>query len=175
MFATLRNALCIMALLSVPGFAGPTDGDTAPGFRLQDQNSQWHQLEDYQGQWLVLFFYPKADTPGCTTEACEFRDNIFAFEDAGAAVVGVSLDDVESQDAFAAKYSLPFPLLSDAQKSVAEAYGVLTSFRGMEVAARQTFLINPEGKIAVHYSKVDPASHSKEVLADLNKLIDPSA
>ena len=175
MLAVLRKVLFILALMSVPGFAGPTDGDTAPGFRLQDQNNNWHQLEDYRGQWLVLFFYPKADTPGCTTEACEFRDNIFAFEDLGAAVIGVSLDDVKSQEAFAAKYSLPFPLLSDAKMDVAKAYGVLTTFRDVQVAARQTFLIDPAGKIARHYGKVDPATHSKQVLADLNELLEPSA
>ena len=175
MLAVLRNVFFVLALTSVPGFAGPTDGDAAPGFRLQDQNNNWHQLEDYRGQWLVLFFYPKADTPGCTTEACEFRDNIFAFEDAGATVVGVSLDDVQSQEAFAAKYSLPFALLSDAKMEVAKAYGVLTKFRDMQVAARQTFLIDPAGKIAKHYEKVDPASHSKQVLADLEELLQPSA
>lgn len=175
MLVALRNVLLTLTLLSVPGFAGPTEGTSAPGFRLQDQNNQWHKLEDYQGQWLVLFFYPKADTPGCTTEACEFRDNIFAFEDLGAAVVGISLDDVESQEAFAAKYSLPFPLLSDSETGVARAYGVLTTFRDMQVAARQTFLIDPDGKIARHYGSVDPASHSQEVLADLNALLEPSA
>ncbi len=175
MLAALRKVFLLLALMSVPGFAGPTDGDAAPGFRLQDQNNNWHQLDDYQGQWLVLFFYPKADTPGCTTEACEFRDNIFAFEDLGAAVIGVSLDDVKSQEAFADKYSLPFPLLSDAKMNVAKAYGVLTTFRDMRVAARQTFLIDPAGKIARHYKKVDPATHSKQVLADLNELLEPSA
>jgi peroxiredoxin Q/BCP len=175
MLVALRNALLVTILVSVSSLAGPPEGAVAPGFRLQDQNNQWHQLEDYRGQWLVLFFYPKADTPGCTTEACEFRDNIFAFEDLGAAVVGVSLDDVASQEAFAAKYSLPFALLSDAKMSVAEAYGVLTTFRDMQVAARQTFLIDPDGNIARHYGKVDPASHSKQVLADLNELLGPSA
>ncbi len=172
MLTIIRSLFLGMTLACAPVLAGPTDGDSAPEFRLQDQNNQWHTLDDYRGRWVVLFFYPKADTPGCTKEACEFRDNIFAFEDLGAAVVGISLDDVASQEAFAEKYSLPFPLLSDAGKDVAQSYGVLTTFRGIQVAARQTFLIDPDGDIAVHYSKVDPASHSKQVLTDLNKLME---
>jgi peroxiredoxin Q/BCP len=161
----------LSGLLAINVLAAPAVGDAAPDFRLQDQNNEWHALADFSGKWVVLYFYPKADTPGCTTEACEFRDNIFAYEDMGAAVIGVSLDDVESQAAFAEKYSLPFPLLSDAQQVVAERYGVLTSFGAMTVANRETFLINPEGKIAKHYASVDPAAHSAEVLADLKALM----
>lgn len=164
------SAICVWALATTVS-AAPAVGDAAPAFRLQDQNFEWHALEDYRGQWVVLYFYPKADTPGCTTEACEFRDNIFAYEDMGAAVVGVSLDDVASQADFAEKYSLPFPLLSDARQEVAELYGVLTSFGNMQVADRQTFLINPAGQIAKHYARVDPAQHSAEVLADLKALM----
>jgi peroxiredoxin Q/BCP len=152
-------------------FAAPLQGDAAPDFRLQDQNNQWHALEDYNGRWLVLYFYPKADTPGCTTEACEFRDNIFAYEEMGVAILGVSLDDVSSQKEFSDKYHLPFPLLSDAQQEVAAQYGVLTSFGNMTVASRQTFLINPEGQIAKHYEQVDPATHSEQVLGDLKSLM----
>jgi peroxiredoxin Q/BCP len=163
----------LSGLLALNVLAAPAVGDAAPDFRLQDQNNEWHELADFNGKWVVLYFYPKADTPGCTTEACEFRDNIFAYEDIGAAVIGVSLDDVASQADFAEKYSLPFPLLSDAQQEVAKLYGVLTSFGAMQVADRQTFLINPDGKIAKHYGKgeVDPASHSAEVLADLKALM----
>jgi peroxiredoxin Q/BCP len=120
---------------------------------------------------VVLYFYPKADTPGCTTEACEFRDNIFAYEEIGAAVVGVSLDDVASQKDFADKYHLPFPLLSDARQEVAKTYGVLTEFRGTAVASRQTFLIDPSGRVAKHYGQVDPEAHSAEVLSDLKALM----
>jgi len=166
---TLSALLVLAGAASVR--AAPAVGEAAPDFRLQDQNFEWHGLEDYRGQWLVLYFYPKADTPGCTTEACEFRDNIFAYEDLGAAVVGVSLDDVDSQADFAAKYSLPFPLLSDAAQEVATRYGVLTSFGNMAVASRQTFLIDPDGRIARHYEDVDPAAHSAEVLADLESLM----
>ena len=161
-------------LIHTAAGAAPSDGDTAPQFRLQDQNSTWRSLQDYRGQWVVLFFYPKADTPGCTTEACEFRDNIFAYEEAGATVIGISLDDVESQEAFAEKYHLPFPLLSDANQETAKAYGVLTSYKSIPVAARQTFLIDPQGTIAKHYKKVDPKTHSRQVLADLGELVTPT-
>jgi peroxiredoxin Q/BCP len=153
----------------------PQVGAPAPGFNLQDQNNKWHELEDYRGSWVVLFFYPKADTPGCTTEACEFRDNIFAFEEAGASVMGISLDDVKSQKDFADKYSLPFPLLSDAKRAVADAYGVLGSFGTMTVAKRHTFLIAPDGTVAKHYAKVNPSTHSKQVLADLAGLMETAA
>ena len=151
--------------------AAPAVGEAAPAFRLQDQNNEWHTLDQYKGKWLVLYFYPKADTPGCTTEACEFRDNIFAYEEIGAEVIGVSLDDVPSQAAFAEKYSLPFPLLSDAQQVVATAYGVLGNFGAMTVAKRETFIINPEGQVAKHYATVVPETHSAEVLADLKALM----
>jgi peroxiredoxin Q/BCP len=158
------------AIASV-GFAALLQGEAAPEFRLQDQNNQWHALEDYKGRWVVLYFYPKADTPGCTTEACEFRDNIFAYEEMGVAILGVSLDDVGSQKEFSDKYHLPFPLLSDAQQELATQYGVLASFGNMTVASRQTFLINPEGQIAKHYEQVDPATHSQQVLGDLKSLM----
>jgi peroxiredoxin Q/BCP len=165
----LLSIIAFAVALAGPGaHANPAVGDAAPAFRLQDQNFQWHSLADYQGRWLVLYFYPKADTPGCTTEACEFRDNMFAFQDIGAAVVGVSVDPVSSQKEFAEKYHLPFPLLSDAQQEIAQLYGVL---RESGVANRQTFLIGPDGRIAKHYAQVDPASHSKQVLADLKTLM----
>ena len=159
------------AIFMSMALAAPGVGDVAPEFRLQDQNYQWHELNDYDGQWVVLYFYPKADTPGCTTEACEFRDNIFAYEAMGAAVVGVSLDDVASQKDFADKYHLPFPLLSDANQSVATTYGVLSRFGNSAVASRQTFLIDPQGRVAKHYARVDPARHSSEVLTDLKELM----
>jgi thioredoxin-dependent peroxiredoxin len=172
---TVLSSVLALAAAAVLGVASAGDvpkvGEQAPAFRLQDQNYQWHALEDYAGQWLVLYFYPKADTPGCTTEACEFRDNIFAYEELGAAVVGVSLDDVADQREFAEKYSLPFPLLSDAHQEVATSYGVLTSFRDMVVASRQTFLIGPDGRVARHYAQVDPATHATEVLEDLKQLM----
>jgi peroxiredoxin Q/BCP len=149
----------------------PAAGDKAPDFRLQDQSGKWHSLGDYQGQWVVLYFYPKDNTPGCTTQACELRDNIFAFRDLGAVVLGVSVDDVASHKAFAEEHGLPFPILADADKKVATSYGVLTKFMGMmELARRDTFIIDPQGKVARHYMKVDPKGHSEMVLAELKSL-----
>jgi peroxiredoxin Q/BCP len=150
--------------------AQPSLGQDAPAFRLQDQDGKWQALSDFLGQWVAVYFYPKADTPGCTTEACEFRDNIFAFEEIGATVIGISIDAIKDQKAFAEKYSLPFPLLADIDGKTAEAYGVLKNLGIMKIASRQTFLIGPDGKIVKHYQKVDPKVHSKEVLADLKAL-----
>ena len=147
-----------------------TTGDPAPEFELSDQNGQLHSLEDYRDRWVVLYFYPKDETPGCTTEACEFRDNIFAYRDLNAQILGVSLDDAASHKAFAENHGLPFPLLADVDGEASTAYGVKTRMFGMTVAKRQTFIIGPDGIIAKHYEKVKPAEHSDEVLADLKKL-----
>jgi len=149
-------------------------GDAAPGFRLQDQEGTWHALEQYRGRWVVLYFYPKDDTPGCTKEACAFRDNIFAFEDIGAVILGISLDDVASHEAFAEKYSLPFSLLSDADARTATDYGVLQTLGSFRFAQRQSFIIDPDGKVAKHYADVDAANHSRQVLADLEVLMEAS-
>lgn len=170
----MRQSLIAFAaavLVAVPALAAPAVGGPAPGFELLDQEGNTRKLEDYAGKWVVLYFYPKADTPGCTTESCAFRDNIFAFRAVGAEIVGISLDDVGSQKEFAEKYSLPFPLLSDAQGTVAESYGVLRNFGIMKLASRQTFIIAPDGTIARHYDDVDPDEHSAEVLTDLKSLI----
>ena len=145
-------------------------GHLAPEFELPDQTGQLHSLEDYRDQWVVLYFYPKDETPGCTTQACEFRDNIFAFKKVNAQILGVSLDDVESHQKFAENHNLPFPLLADTEGQAAEAYGVKTRMLGIKVAKRQTFLIRPDGTIAKHYKKVNPGSHSKQILADLQAL-----
>ncbi|MCI0517667.1 MAG: peroxiredoxin [Woeseiaceae bacterium] len=145
-------------------------GQPAPDFELPDQDGQLRSIEDYRGQWVALYFYPKDDTPGCTTEACEFRDNIFAFKNLNCQIIGVSLDDQASHEEFAEKFSLPFPLLADTEGVAADAYGVKTNMFGMTVAKRETFLIDPQGNIAKHYEKVDPETHSAELLADLAEL-----
>ena len=106
----------------------PAVGEIAPTFKLQDQNGDWHTLEDYKGQYVVLFFYPKDGTPGCTTEACNFRDNIFAFDDLDTQILGISLDDVESHKEFSEKYSLPYPIQADVEKESAVSHGVLGKF-----------------------------------------------
>ena len=148
----------------------PEVGSPAPEFELPDQDGQLHSLEDYRDQWIVLYFYPKDETPGCTKEACEFRDNIFAFRKLNAQILGVSLDDVESHKEFAENHGLPFPLLADTEGTAADLYGVKTRMMGWTVAKRQTYLIDPQGVIAKHYVKVDPDEHSAQVLADLESL-----
>ena len=147
-----------------------TVGQAAPEFELSDQTGQLHSLEDYRDQWVVLYFYPKDETPGCTTEACEFRDNIFAFKEINAQILGVSLDDAESHRKFAENHNLPFPLLADVEGKASESYGVKTKMFGMTIAKRQTFLIDPDGKLAKHYKKVKPSKHSQQVLVDLKEL-----
>ncbi|CAG0940781.1 cytosolic tryparedoxin peroxidase, trypanosomatid typical 2-Cys peroxiredoxin [Gammaproteobacteria bacterium] len=167
----LAAAVALMGLTAVAAAqADVAVGQPAPDFRLQDQNGKWHTLADHRGQWIVLYFYPKDQTPGCTKEACSFRDNIFAFEALGAVVLGVSLDDVASHDEFARKYSLPFPLLADSNGTVTNLYGVMGGFGPIKLAKRQSFLIAPDGKIARHYESVEPEKHSAEVLADLKAL-----
>ena len=155
--------------------AAPAVGDTAPAFTLPDQSGKQVSLGDYRGKWVVLYFYPKDGTPGCTTEACEFRDNVFAFREAGATILGISVDDVASHKKFAADHQLPFTLLADSDKKVARDYGVLHRMLGlMELARRETFIVDPQGRLAKHYREVDPGSHSKQVLADLKALQGPA-
>lgn len=160
--------------LSCPLFAGeqPMAGSDAPSFNLQDQNGDWHTLESYRGQWLAIYFYPKDDTPGCTREACNFRDNIYAFKAIDAAVVGISVDDVESHKKFSDKYKLPFTILADENNETSKAYGVLKDYKLLKLASRQSFLVDPEGKIAKHYGDVDPDTHTDEVLKDIKTFSD---
>ena len=148
----------------------PTPCETAPGFRLIDQNGEIKKLSDFSGQWVVLYFYPKDDTPGCTKEACAFRDDLASLEKLGAKVVGISVDDSASHAKFAAKYHLPFPLLADEDGKVAESYGALTNLFVVKIAKRYTFLIDPKGKISKAYLSVDTSRHSQEILDDLKKL-----
>lgn len=147
-----------------------TVGASAPEFELADQTGELHSLEDYRDQWVVLYFYPKDETPGCTTQACEFRDNIFAFKKLNAQILGVSLDDVDSHKEFAENHNLPFPILADTDGDAATAYGVKTRMMGMTVAKRQTFIVSPDGHIAKHYEKVDVDTHSTDVLQALTDL-----
>ncbi len=170
-----KSLAAILALTLVAGAAlagePPAVGSPAPDFRLQDQNGEWHALEDYRGSWLAVYFYPKNDTPGCTTEACNFRDNIYAFKAIGATVVGISIDDVDSHREFSEKYKLPFIILADETGATADAYGVLRDWKLTKIASRQSFLVNPDGVVAKHYEDVDPDTHTQEVLADLEALM----
>lgn len=171
----MKRTIFFLLSLFVPGMVALASepmavGDAVPEFELSDQSGQLHSLEDYRDQWVVLYFYPKDQTPGCTTEACEFRDNIFEFKRLNAQILGVSLDDVESHKLFAEEYNLPFPLLADIEGKVSESYGVKTRMFGMKLAKRQTFLIHPDGTLAKHYVKVDVDEHSTEVIADLRAM-----
>ncbi len=145
-------------------------GDDAPTFTLPDSLGNQVSLNDYKGKWVVLYFYPKDDTPGCTTEACNFRDDFKSLEAIGAKVIGVSIDDSFSHKKFAEKYNLPFPLLSDASGEVASRYGALNNFLVIKLAKRYTYLINPQGKIAKIYLSVDTSKHSQEIIDDLKGL-----
>ncbi len=159
-----------MLFMASANASGLSVGDLAPGFNLPDQQGQQHRLTDYHGQWLVLYFYPKDDTPGCTKEACSLRDEFAAFRQLDVAVLGVSLDDTESHAAFAKKYRLPFPLLSDSGGKIAKAYGSLGGFGPIRYAKRHTFIVDPDGRIARVWRKVDPATHSSELLKALSAL-----
>lgn len=149
-------------------------GSKAPGFRLPDQDGKEHALKDEVGNWVLLYFYPKDDTPGCTAEACALRDHFPKFRKLKATVFGVSVDPVKKHAKFAEKYQLPFTLLSDEKKELVEAYGVWAKkkFMGREYMGtlRHSFLINPEGRIAKIYENVKPELHAEEVLADLKVL-----
>lgn len=149
-------------------------GKPAPDFTLPDQHGSKHKLSDYKGQWVLIYFYPKDDTPGCTTEACTLRDNFPAFKKLKAQVFGISVDSEKSHKKFADKYELPFTLLADEDKKVVEKYGVWQekSMYGKKYmgTVRNSYLIDPAGKIAKIYEKVKPAVHAEEVLADITAL-----
>lgn len=149
--------------------------ESAPEFLLEDQSGKTTQLKDFSGKPLVLYFYPKDDTPGCTTEACNFRDDYSAFVDKGVQIVGISPDSIKSHQKFQTKYDLPFPLLSDPDHKVAELYGAwgLKKMYGREYEGilRTTFLIDKNGKVAKVFEGVKPADHSQEVLKEVAKLM----
>ena len=149
-------------------------GSKAPSFKASDQEGRVRSLKEYAGKWVILYFYPKDDTPGCTKEACSFRDGFGKFKRAGIEVIGVSVDSVKKHAKFVEKYSLPFTLLADEEKKIVEAYGVWgkKKFMGREYMGtnRVSYLINPEGKIAKVYETVKPEEHAEEVLADVKAL-----
>jgi len=151
----------------------PKKGTLAKNFTLPDQEGKMHTLKEYRGKWVVLYFYPKDDTPGCTVEACQFRDNFPKFKRSKAVLLGVSVDPVKKHAKFVAKYELPFTLLADEEKEVVHLYGVWAKkkFMGREYMGilRTSFLINPEGKIAKVYENVKPETHAEEVLADIRQ------
>ena len=162
------SLMAVLLTASSSSIAAPKVGDKAPNFSLQDQNNITHTLSDYEGQWIVLYFYPKDDTPGCTTQACDFRDAVKRIIASKAVLFGLSVDSVRSHKFFAEKYNLPFSLLADETGEVSELYDSLSSF--FRVANRNTFIVDPEGNIAKIYLSVNPKTHSEMVLNDLNRL-----
>jgi peroxiredoxin Q/BCP len=168
---TSSFALIVLGLFSFSqAMAEVERGEMAPDFQLMDQNGATHSLAKYRGRWVVLYFYPKDDTPGCTKEACEFRDDHDRLAEMGVALLGVSTDNIESHQAFAEKYHLPFPLLSDADGEVAIRYGSLWQLGPIKFAKRHSFIIDPDGRIAHIYRDVNPKTHSDEVVARLQAL-----
>jgi thioredoxin-dependent peroxiredoxin len=164
----------IVAILMVPRLlsrsATPAEGTLAPDFTLPSQDGSTVSLKDYRGKWLVLYFYPKDQTAGCTREAHNFQADQPKFAERNTVVLGVSVDDIDSHKKFCAKEGLNFKLLADTDRKVSEAYGSLTNLGVVKFAARHTFLIDPSGKIAKVYTSVNPAHHSEEVLAELDQL-----
>lgn len=149
-------------------------GDKAPDFKVKDQEGKTRTLKDFKGKYLILYFYPKDLTPGCTTEACSFNDKLKEINKLGAEILGVSCDPAELHQKFIAKHKLKFPLLSDIDKEMVESYGVWgeKSMYGKKYMGikRESFLIGPELKILKHYPKVKPATHADEIIADLKEL-----
>ena len=162
--------LVLILITSSSVLANLEVGDKAPNFILNDQNNEAHQLSDYEGRWVILYFYPKDDTPGCTTQACDFRDAVKRIIASRSVVFGLSLDSVESHKRFSDKNNLPFSLLSDEEGVAAKSYDSLNNFMGYKSAKRNTFIIDPQGFLSKIYLSVDPKTHSQMVLNDLSLL-----
>lgn len=170
----LMLAVVLVLVLLVPRLssrtAAPAEGSSAPDFTLPSQEGSPVSLKDYRGKWVVLYFYPKDQTPGCSREAHNFQVDQPKYAERNAVVLGVSLDSVESHKKFCAKEGLNFKLLADTEHAATASYGSLQDFIVVKVAARHTFLIDPAGKIAKAYTSVDPLRHSAEVLTELDAL-----
>ena len=148
----------------------PKIGQPAPNFKLPDQNGKTLTLNNFRGKWLALYFYPKDDTPGCTEQACKFRDDLHKLKALGANVVGISVDNTTSHAKFAREYNLPFPLLTDNNGETAAQYDSLLNLVIVKFAKRNTFLIDPDGKIAKIYLSASTSRNSVEEIEDLKKL-----
>lgn len=170
----MRTSLLISVLMAWAPLAAadaiPQANQPAPDFTLPSQEGSKVSLHDFKGKWVVLYFYPKDGTPGCTIEAHNFQRDLPKYEQKNAVIVGVSVDSAGSHKEFCAKQGLTFKLLADTQRNVSRQYGSLTNLVVYKMSARNTFLINPEGKIAKVWTGVSPAGHSTEVLGALAQL-----
>jgi peroxiredoxin Q/BCP len=165
------GVLLAASAFTVQAYDGiPQAGQQAPDFSLPSQDGSPISLKDLRGKWVVLYFYPKDNTPGCTIEAHNFQRDLAKYEKAGAMIVGVSVDTTGSHKDFCAQQGLTFKLLSDSEKKVVQEYGSSMSYNGNVLASRNTFLIDPRGKIEKVWVKVDPKTHSQDVLAELQNL-----
>jgi peroxiredoxin Q/BCP len=171
LIGVIAVAAVVLAYLALNAGQGkPQRGETAPDFTLPDQRGKLRTLGEFRGKWLVLYFYPRDDTPGCAEQAMRYRDSMRALEGLGAAVCGVSVNGSDSHAAFALKYKLPFPLLADVGGAVAKRYGSLRNLGFFRFAARNTFLIDPEGRIEKTYLGVNAGRNTQDVTEDLRKI-----
>lgn len=166
----LAVGFIMFGLFSIAQAAELKIGDKAPEFSLINQTGETISLNQYDDKWVVLYFYPKDDTPGCTEEACSFRDNINRLIAQKAVVLGVSLDSQESHAKFAEEHELPFNLLADEKGEVTKQYGALLDLKVIKFAKRHSFIINPQGNIAKIYRSVNPKEHVRDVMKEINRL-----
>jgi thioredoxin-dependent peroxiredoxin len=169
-FAAAATALLAFASFAADAPAPPAEGTAAPKFTLPSQDAPAISLDQFKGKWVVLYFYPKDFTSGCTLEAHNFQRDIAKFEAKNAVVVGVSVDSADSHKGFCAKEGLSFKLLADTEHKVTTSYGSVMEYNGTVMSARNTFVIDPAGVIRKVYIKVKPTTHSEDVLADLDTL-----
>lgn len=165
-FALIGLSMCATAVATEV----PSVGSDAPDFALTTNEGKPASLKDFRGQWVVLYFYPKDFTSGCTLEARNFQRDLAQYKEKNAVVLGVSVDTAESHKEFCAKEGLNFKLLADTDTKVSESYGSVMEYNGMKLSARNTFIIDPKGKVAQVFIKVNPSKHSEEVLAALAAL-----
>ncbi|MDP9361575.1 MAG: peroxiredoxin [Acidobacteriota bacterium] len=169
-FAAATTALLAFASFGADAPQAPAEGTAAPKFSLQNQDAATVSLDQLKGKWVILYFYPKDFTSGCTLEAHNFQRDLAKYEQKNAVILGVSLDPVDSHKSFCTKEGLNFKLLADTDHAVTTTYGSLTNYQGTPYASRNTFLIDPSGVIRKVYLKVKPATHSADLLADLDTL-----
>lgn len=176
--AFFYTAVLLIAILGYRSYSQKANtvqiGDRAPDFNLIDNTGTPHKLADYAGKYLIIYFYPRNDTPVCTAEACQFRDHMPQLQAQNAAIVGISIDNSESNHRFSQKNKLPFPLLADTDGEVAKAYNSRLNLFITKVAKRRTFLINPMGNIEKIYTNIDVSNHSQQILSDLKLLTQKS-